>query len=193
MPFPSRRHRRKRFFKRGKRELIWVSTFVTADLQALTGDTDAFPIVTRDDWVRDPSQTDTIEKGAVVTRIIGDVRVRTQNAGATGPGPAGASYIWGIQKRDEDDTTVYDLTTNFFGEDWMHLQAGSLPPNNATTVAFAPQPNWRHERIDIGVKRKLTSDDIVLFTFGGFDATGGVASGDVLVVDYFFRTLIALP
>lgn len=191
MPLPNRPRRGRRFARRGKREFIWTSTFVTRDLVALNGDTDAFPIVVRDDWVRDPANGDTIEKGAVLTRIIGDVRVRSETSGGS-VGLAGASYIWGIQKRDEDDTTVYDLASNFFGEDWMHLEASSLPPNNATTVGFAPQPNWRHPQIDIRVKRKLTSDDIVLFVFGGYGADGNVST-DNLVVDYFFRCLVQLP
>lgn len=190
----SRRRFRRRSarFRQAKREYIWVATFVTRDLHALDGDAEAFPIVQRDDWVRDSTQTDTIEKGATLVRVIGDVRLRSENVGATAPGLAGASYIWGLRKADEDDTTILDLTTTFFGEDWMHLQAGSLPPNNATTIAFAPEPNWRHERVDIGVKRKLTSDEIVLFHFAGFDANGGIST-DNLAVDYFWRCLVQLP
>lgn len=183
--------RRRRWFRGGKREYIWVATFVTADEQLLTGAVDEFPIVQRGDWVRDPANTETLEKGATLVRIIGDVRVRTTN-GAGSISLAGASYALGIRKVDEDDNTILDLGTNYFQEDWLWTRGGSIPPNNATTNAYAPQPNWRHE-VEIGVKRKLTSEDEVRFSFGGFEADGSEVGGSAMSVDYYFRCLIQLP
>lgn len=190
---PSRMRRRfGRRFRAQKREFIWVSTFVTADLQVTTGVCDEFPLVQRTDWTRDPNNTETLEKGAVLTRIVGDIRVRTENGSGT-VSPAGASYCLGIRKVDEDDATVLDLGVDFFQEDWMWVKGGSIPPNNATSSAYAPQPNWRHESIDIRVKRKLTSEDEVRFAFGGFEANGNDTGTTLLAVDYFFRALVQLP
>lgn len=186
------RRRFRRSFRRAKREYIWTTTFVAQDLNELTGMADGIAIVDRDDWCRDPAQVQNVEKGCVVKRIIGDVRFSTLN-GSGARVPAGAVYQFGVGKFDEDDGTVLDLATNFFGEDWMHLEAGTLDPNNATTVAFAPQVSTRHH-VDIGVARKLTSDEEIRFLFAGYewDGTPGTA-GDNLKVDYFFRTLLQLP
>lgn len=183
--------RNTRRFRRSKREYIWSSVFVTHDLVLLNGGVDAFPIVTRTDWARDAANAQTIEKGAVVKRIIGDVRVRTDN-GAGAPSPGGASYIWALGRFDEDDAQVLNLASSFFGEDWLHTEAGSIDANNATTVAFAPQVSWRHH-MDSKAARKLTSEDEIRFCFGGFTAVGGSSASDSLVVDYFFRSLIQLP
>lgn len=183
--------RSRRQFRRQKREYIWASVWVTHDTTPLDGTFDGFTLVDRNDWCRDPGNILSIEKGATLLRIIGDVRVRSENA-AVGPSAGGASYVWGIGKRDEDDGTVYDLNT-FFGEDWMHVEAGSLDPNNATSVAFAPQVSWRHPTLDIKSKRRLTSEDVVEFHFGGSTAQGGFSATELLVVDYMFRSLIALP
>jgi len=180
-----------RRFRAGKREYIWASVFVTHDLVLLNGSADAFPIVLRDDWARDPTNGATLEKGAVLQRIIGNVRVSSDN-GSGAPSPGGASYIWSLGKFDEDDAQVLSLTTSYFGEDWMHCEAGSLDRNNATTVAFAPQVS-RHHALDSRVKRKLTSEDEIRIVFGGFTGTGGVSATDSLQLDYFFRSLIALP
>jgi len=188
----TRSRRTTRRFRAAKKEFIWVATFVTADLQLTTGDADEFPLVQREDWARDPLAPDTIEKGAVLTRIIGDVRVRTENGSGT-TSLAGLSYILGLRKVDEDDGTVLDLATTFFGEDWMWLKAGSIAPNNATSSAYAPQPNWRHEDVDVRVKRKLTSEDEIRFAFGGFEANGSGVGTTQMVVDYFFRCLVQLP
>lgn len=187
----SRRFRRRRYFKTQKNEFIWVATFVTADLQVTTGVVDEFPLVQRDDWARNPSADEVLEKGAVLQRIIGDVRVRTENGSGT-TSLAGASYALGIRKVDEDDNTQLDLSTNFFQEDWLWTRGGSIPPNNATTNAYAPQPNWRHE-VEIPVKRKLTSEDEIRFCFGGFEANGSDVGTTLLAIDYYFRCLIKLP
>jgi len=192
MPSRSRRSfRRRRHFRGGKREYIWVATFVTADEQVTTGAVDEFPIVQRDDWARNPSAVEVLEKGAVLVRIVGDIRIRTDNGSGT-VSPAGASYALGIRKVDEDDSTILDLQTNFFQEDWLWTRGGSIPPNNATSSAYAPQPNWRHE-VDIGVKRKLTSEDEIRFSFGGFEADGNDVGTTLLSVDYYFRCLVQLP
>lgn len=188
----SSRRRFRRRFRAQKREYIWVTSWVAQDLVELTGLADGIAIVDRDDWARDPAQVQNVEKGAVVKRIIGDVRLSTLN-GSGARVPAGAVYQFGVGRFDEDDSTVLDLSTNYFGEDWMHLEAGTLDPNNATTVAFAPQVSQRHH-IDIGISRKLTSDQEIRFLFAGYewDGTPGTA-GDNLKVDYFFRSLVQLP
>lgn len=186
------RFRRRRSFKRGKKNYVWASVFVTADQVALNGVTDAFPIVLRDDWARDPTNAQMIEKGAVLERIVGNVRCRAITIASATVSAGGASYIWGIGKFDEDDAQLLNLTTSYFGEDWMRLEAGSIDSNNATTLAFAPQVSWRHE-VDMTVKRKLTSEDEIRFCFGGFSGLTATVSTDILLVDYFFRSLIEVP
>lgn len=189
---PSKRsYRRRRWFRGAKSEFIWVATFVTADEQVTTGAVDEFPIVQRGDWVRDPANTETLEKGAVLQRIVGDIRVRTVN-GAGSISLAGASFALGIRKVDEDDNTILDLSTNFFQEDWLWTKGGSIAPNNATTSAYGPIPNWLTS-VDAGVKRKLTSEDEIRFAFGGFEADGSDVGGSLLSLDYYFRALIKLP
>lgn len=185
------RPRFRRRFRRQKHEYIWTGTFVTADATLLDGDTDGLVLVDPDDWRR-TTIDENLEKGAVLLRIVGDVRFRTETSGGS-PSLGGASYIWGIVKRDVDDSAPLDLGTNFFGEDWLHLRAGSIPPNNATNIAYAPQPNWRHEEVDVGVKRKLTSDEKIEFHFTGLTAVGASSATETLVCDYFFRALIQLP
>lgn len=186
------RTRFSRRFRRAKKEYIWACINVTHDLVQLNGSCDGLTIVNRDDWARDSAATQTIEKGAVVKRIIGNVRFSSDN-GSGAPNPAGASYNFAIGKFDEDDSQVLDLATNFFGEDWMHCEAGSLDRNNATSVAFAPQVSWRHP-IDIRVARKLTSDEEIRFVFGGYEGNGSSGGAtSLLQADYFFRSLIQLP
>lgn len=186
------RLRRNRRFRRGKQNYIWASVFVTGDQVALNGDTDAFPIVLRDDWARDPTNAQMIEKGAVLERIIGNVRVKAIDIAGATVSLGGASYIWGIGKFDEDDSQVLNLVTSYFGEDWMRLEAGTIDSNNALTNAFRPLTTERH-MVDMNVKRKLTSEDEIRFVFGGFTGVGGSSITQALSVDYFFRSLIRVP
>lgn len=180
------RRRTSRRFQRGKRNYVWASVFVIGDQRSLNGDVDAFPIVVRDDWARDPANGQTIEKGAVLQRIVGNVRVRTFSS-ALGVSGQGSAYIWGIGKFDEDDAQVLNLTTSFFGEDWMRLEAGS---NN---INLAPSDPQERHAVDMTVKRKLTSEDEIRFCFGGFSGLTATVSTDILLVDYFFRSLIEVP
>lgn len=185
------RLKRNRRFRRARQNYVWASVFVTHDTVAMNGQTDGFPIVLRDDWCRDPANAQTIEKGAVLERIVGNVRVSNDN-GTGVVSASGSSYIWGIGKFDEDDAQLLDLATSYFGEDWMRLEAGSIDRNNATTVAFAPQVSRRHT-VDMNVKRKLTSEDEIRFVFGGYTGIGGSSVTELLVFDYFFRSLIRVP
>lgn len=185
------RRRHSRRFRRAKHEYIWTATFVTADLNLMDGDSDGLVIVDPDDWRR-TTVSENLEKGAVLLRVVGDVRFRTETSGGN-ISLAGSSYIWGIVKRDLDDGATLDLASNFFSEDWLHLRAGSIAPNNATTNAYAPLPNAKHENVDITVKRKLNSDEKIEFHFAGLTAVGGSSATEGLVADYFFRCLVQLP
>lgn len=180
------RFRRNKRFGRGKKNWVWASVFVTGDQVQLNGQADGFPIVLRDDWCRDPTNLQTIEKGAMLTRIIGNVRVRAFSS-VLGVSGQGSSYIWGIGKFDEDDSNTLTMTTNFFGEDWMRLEAGS---NN---INLAPSDPQERHAIDMTVKRKLTSESEIRFYFAGFSGLTGASSSDVLLVDYFFRSLVEIP
>jgi len=188
----TRTFRRRRFVKRGKREYIWSCINVMGDLVNLDGDCDAFPIVVRDDWARDPARTSTLEKGAVLLRVTGDVRVSCDNGSGT-YSPGGAQFVWGIGKFDEDDSQILDLANSFFGEDWMQVRAGTCWANAAGTTTFAPQPYAQFPGLDIKVKRKLTSEDEIRFVFGGYEYNGGSSTTSKLVMHYEFRSLIQLP
>lgn len=186
----SRSFRRRRRVQRGKREYIWTCINVIEDLVNLNGACDAFPIVVREDWCRDPTRGTTIEKGAVLLRVTGDVRVSTDNNAGT-YAPAGSNFVWGIGKFDEDDTQVLDLATNFFGEDWMQVRAGTCWPTG--TGVLAPQPFAVFPAVDIRVKRKLTSEDEIRFVFGGYEYNGASSTTNKLAIHYEFRSLIQLP
>lgn len=192
MAKPSRTFRRRRWVRRGKREYIWSCVNVMHDLVLLNGQCDAFPIVVRDDWARDPARTSTLEKGAVLLRITGDVRVGCDNGSGT-YSLGGAQFTWGLGKFDEDDSTVLDLANSFFGEDWMQVRSGTCWPNAPGTTTFAPQPYDQFRALDIRVKRKLSSEDEIRFVFGGYTYVGGSSGTDSLVMNYEFRSLIQLP
>jgi len=179
-----------RRFRAQKREYLWISRFIVGDAVVKNGAADGLDIVEKADWARDATLTETLEKGALVTRIVGSVAFRTLNAGGF-PSTDGAAGLWGIMKRDEDDASIPTIGTTWFQEDWMHTQMFQIPPSSPTTPAYFPDQHRQFD-VDIRVKRKLTSDDIVLFTFGGYAADGTIST-DVLVVDYFFRCLVQLP
>lgn len=187
----TRTFRRRRHIQRGKREYIWSCINVMGDLVVLNGDCDAFPIVVRDDWARDPARTSTLEKGAVLLRITGDIRVSCDNGSGT-YSPAGSQYVWGIGKFDEDDSTILDLASSFFGEDWMQVRAGTVWPAASTTVGVYPRPHDEFRALDIRVKRKLSSEDEIRFVFGGYEYNGAVGTSR-LILSYEFRSLIQLP
>jgi len=187
----SRTFRSRRRFRRQKREYIWTCVNVLNDLTNLNGSCDAFPIVVRDDWARDPANTATLEKGAVLLRVTGDVRATTDNGSGT-YAPAGSSFVWGIGKFDEDDATVLTLTSSFFGEDWMQVRAGTCWPN-AAAATLSPVPHQTFAGVDIRVKRKLSTEDEIRFVFGGFEFAGGSSTTNKLSMSYEFRSLIQLP
>lgn len=183
--------RKTRRFRAAKREHIWVSTFIIGDANLMDGDGDGIPIVEPDDWTRTAVNLDVIEKGATLLRIVGDVAFRTDNgSGTTSLG--GCTFLWGLTKNDQDDTSIPTIGNEWFGEDWMHTRMGQIQPNNATTSAYAPQPNQRFE-VDVRVKRKLNSDEVIRYWFAGFPATGVPSATESLVSDYYFRALIQLP
>lgn len=187
----STRFRRRTRSRVGKHEYVWTCINVLNDLTLLNGACDAFPIVVRDDWARDPARISTIEKGAVLLRITGDIRVTTQSDTST-YAAAGSNFVWGIGKFDEDDSQILNLTTNFFGEDWLQVRAGTTWPT-AANANIAPVPFSLFPAIDIRVKRKLTSDDEIRFVFGGFEFNGTSSATNSLSVSYEFRSLIQLP
>lgn len=192
MPSKTRRRTGFRRFRSQKREFIWASTYIIADATLLDGTSDGLNIVEPDDWARDIANVDVLEKGAVLTRVIGDVFFRTDNGSGT-VSLGGASYLWGIRKTDFDDSSIPAIPTTWFQEDWMHTEAGQIAPNNAVTSAYAPQPFSYHRGLDIRVKRKLTTDEKVEFLFAGFPVTGVASATEFLVADYYFRSLIQLP
>lgn len=180
-----------RRFRAQKREHIWVSTFIIGDLQLMNGDGEGIAIVEPDDWTRTAVNLDVIEKGATLLRIVGDVAFRTDNgSGTTSLG--GFTGLWGLAKYDQDDASVPTIGNEWFGEDWIHTRMVEIAPNNATTAAYAPQPNQRQE-VDVRVKRKMTSDEVIRFWFAGFPANAVASATEFAVCDYYFRALVQLP
>jgi len=187
----TRTFRRSRRFRRQKREYIWVCVNVLRDLQNLNGVADAFPIVVRDDWARDPTRSTTLEKGAVLLRVTGDIRVSTDNNAGT-YAPAGSNFVWAIGKFDEDDTHALDLATDFFNEDWLQLRAGTCWPT-ASSASLSPVPFALFPGVDIRVKRKLTTEDEIRLVFAGYEYDGTSSTTNKLAMNYEFRSLIQLP
>lgn len=191
MPYRSKGGmRRTRRFRSAKREYLWISRFIVADQVAKNGDADGIDLVEKADWARDATLTETLEKGALVTRIIGSVAFRTLN-GSGFPSTDGAAGLFGIHKRDEDDTSIPTIPTDWFQEDWMHTQMFAIPQSSPTSPAYFPDQHRQFE-LDIRVKRKLTSDETVNFWFAGFDSDGTTGT-DSIVATYYFRTLLQLP
>jgi len=179
-----------RRFNFKKREYLWISRFIIADGVVKNGAADGLDLIEKQDWARDATNTESLEKGAVVTRIIGSVAIRTLN-GSGFPSTDGAAGLFGIYKRDEDDSSVPTIPTTWFQEDWMHTQMFSIPPSSPTSPAYFPEPHRQFE-LDIRVKRKLTSDETVNFFFAAFDADGSTGA-DTCYATYYFRSLLQLP
>lgn len=176
-----------RRFRRAKKELIWVSTLTEYTTVLSSGLSPSLVILNRNDWCRDPAQLTTIEKGAVLLRVVGDVIVE----GPVGEDVQAMNVLWGLLKRDEDDSTVLDITTNWFGEDWMHLEMGSvatITPSSSTPTMGAGMQRWR---VDSRVKRKLTSEDTINFEVA-VTASDASATRSALI-SHFFRCLVQLP
>lgn len=179
-----------RRFRVAKREFIWITRFIVGQAIVKNGIADGIDLVEADDWSRDATNTESLEKGAVVTRIVGSVAFRTIN-GSGFPSTDGAAILWGIHKRDEDDTSLPTIPTTWFQEDWMHTQMEAIPQSSPTTPAYFPDQHRQHD-VDIRVKRKLTSDETVNLWIAGFDSDG-TTGADSIVATYHLRTLLQLP
>lgn len=156
--------RSRRTFRSGraKREHVWVRA---AGRQILTqGGTvfDEFGLVTAADWIRGTAGD--LQKGATIVRIVGDVFFQTDpSAVANVRNFARAQCYFGLLKRDKDDTSVLDLAAGALGEDWMHLHSNQVfqfydPTPTLTGYGLQVQGQTH---IDVKVKRKLTSDDVI--------------------------------
>lgn len=191
------RRSRSRRFRVAKREYIWA-TFEAFRIPLTQGGTvfDAlFNIVTPTDWARDATNLASREKGAVLQRIVGDVWFHLSTAAG---GIAGlrnftrADLVHGWMKRDIDDLAPVDQALDAFQEDWLqlHLEALDTIFDPTPTLTFWGGPTSVHRAVDIRVKRKLTSDDVIQYLAL---QTAGAGLQNACDVSVHFRSLIALP
>lgn len=154
---------------------------------------DNFIVVDKNAWARDATSIQSLEKGAVVQRIVGDVwfHVATTDI-ASLRNFSRKDITWGIAKRDEDDTSIPDVAVDAFREDWLQLHMECI------STAFDPTPTlawWGgelqvHRNVDIRVKRKLNSEEqLLLFVCD----IAGAGLQNASTMSALFRTLIKLP
>lgn len=183
-------------FRAGKREYVWSTTHVPFfGTGIVPGLMDEITLVTRIDWARNELNTQILEKGATLVRIVGDVHYTINEVTVGDLKAIGDShFIFGVLKRDEDDASVLDINVDAFGEDWMHMQSAYLTYANVSVATLSRA--WgelccsRH--VDIRVKRKLTSDEKVS---AFFTRSVGLSTPDPgnAYVGFTLRSLIQLP
>jgi len=181
------RTRRSRRFSVGKREYVWSTRFGVQLSVPTAGVFQPELLVDRNDWARQTAGT--LEKGAVIVRVVGNVHFYM-------PAPAAVTYLReeascfaGLLVRDTDDASAPDVNTDAFEENWMRLEHGymSREVNNVVTLAWALETqvnfNW-----DVGVKRKITSEESLTLQL---TSIGSLAATPACV--YLLKTLIQLP
>lgn len=188
----SRRPFRRMRFK--GREYVWMTISGAAPLTQGGTTFDEFVLVSRNDWARDPANTATIEKGATLVRVVGDVWFKAMpedHSVASVRGITDVECYFGLLKRDEDDLSALDISIDAFGEDWMHLHAEHLAviysPVATLTAGWGANVAGRH--VDVRVKRKLTTEDVVKACFLPVRANLGTDVG----VSFLLRALVQLP
>lgn len=191
-----RRFRGSRRMRRGKREYVWVTSFGSVFAPG-DGISRTAVLVTPADWARDPSATATLEKGAVLVRVVGDLCVSYEADNAP-PNAVDVNY-WtaAIRKHDEEDVNQPDFGAGSgFNEDWMHVEFGNVQrtvESVATlTWAAADFSSMDRRKVDIRVKRKLNSDENVSLYFGTIPPGAGDPATE-LSLFYGLRALIQLP
>jgi len=189
------RHRRRA--RQGKREFIWTTQTILHLPIGVAGGT-IFDFITNvvspTDWVRDVANINVLEKGAVLQRIVGDLWFSVDTSGGTAGLRArtAADTVHGFVKRDADDVSNMDLAVDAYGEDWLQLH------HECIDTIFDPTPTltfWGgglnvHRAVDVRVKRKLTSDEVIGFYVCDMSSAGLQNSR---VVSGTLRALIALP
>lgn len=190
--------RRRRRFRAGKREYIWTTALglrVPLTGGAITTLDSVANLVAGSDWNRGSAVAGfQRQKGAVLQRIVGDVwfQVDTSGGVASLRQRTAADLVFGFLKRDQDDATAVDIAVDAYEEDWLQLYDDQLD------TIFDPTPTltfWGgslncHRHIDVRVKRKLTTDDVILFMA---QAIAGSGLQNAVTCSFQLRSLVALP
>lgn len=155
---------------------------------------DPFIVIDKNSWARDATSLSSLEKGAVVQRIVGDIWFQVDTSGgiASLRNFSRKDLVWGLAKRDEDDTSVPDVAVDAFREDWLHMNHECLDTafDPTPTLAWWAGPLNVHRTFDIRVKRKLNSEErIELFACD----VAGAGLQNATTMSALFRCLIALP
>lgn len=186
---------KRRFSRRAsgrKREFIWATSSGVLTLTQGGTAFDEHVLVSKTDWARDSASTTTLEKGATLQRIVGDVTFFVDAPDmASVRGITRVQTIFGLLKRDEDDLSLVDVSVDAFAEPWLQLESRYIAIYFDATPTFATSNGATavHIPVDVRVKRKLTSDDVIKAMFLPLRQNLGT---DVSV-SFLLRSLIALP
>jgi len=170
-------------FKRGKRELIWVTVTANGSFVGVTTTPLEISLVLAGDW--EPSLTG-YSKGATFMGARGWY----QFAGAVGTTGTFGSVFGVVVKQDADEPLLNWNLANAYNEaDVLHTFGATWEQGAAAPAAATPYPAMLHAGIplEIKTKRKLNSADMI-----GMYITTSTAATDFFFTGVF-RSLIALP
>lgn len=190
---PSRTRRSSRRFRRGKREVIWTSVVfegVTPDVAPGTNSSLVLPA----DWVRNTGSS-SFQKGCVLERIRGYVTVhRDQGFATETTGIAGVTVYGVIWKSEEEEdfaandwsqSSPYNDEDILWTDGWTLQGASNVPSGTPVQQLVPAEPHQFY--VDVKTRRKLTSDDQIVFTMQAGNAAPGAEYSGVL------RCLLTLP
>lgn len=165
--------RRSRRFRRGKREFIWTSVIAPeialtqTSVGAPSWPADVMQLVLPADWERG---TLSMQKGAVLLRIVGDVVFYSDTNGGGLAALRAANQRFNslvILKRDVGNSAAVDFlagTPPALDEDVLHAESGRFDWffENTPTLSWANGVNQTHFKLDVRTKRKLTTNDQIV-------------------------------
>jgi len=191
-----RRRRGVRRFRAGKREHVWVATVGTVVNPTPASTVEWVPGGVRfllgGDWARTALTRNQLEKGAVATRIIGELVFNFPPETAPTVAQAAEQLVWGIRKVDQDDVAALDSALDFFNEDWMQTGQAYVAMGNSivATLTWADYSQGIvRVPIDIRVKRKLTTEDDLALDIATVFGSGAFGPS----CNFYLRTLVTLP
>jgi len=165
---------------RPKREMYWSTVLISqdsVDSGAVTGQN----LVDRDDW---SSGTTSFERGGRLERIRGNISINN-SAVVTA---AGAVFfaIWMVN--DDETTPDPSAAADYLENDCIWTYVYNTVQISLTSVGLVA-PQSVQIPIDIKVRRKLTSQSIVLLTYRAV----GASSDENFVMSAVFRSLTSAP
>lgn len=165
---PSRIRRSARRFRRGKKEVLWASiTFENVTAAVAPGTNSA--LVLPSDWVRNTGGG-AFQKGCVLERVRGWVDVHATGVAVTDTTGTGAESVYFVlwKSEEEEDFVANDwsISPSYNDEDvlWTGGAAWSGSTNLPAAGVQLQQPRHKTLEVDVKSRRKLTSDDQIVFT-----------------------------